>query len=327
MMNYDPATLCPTYQANGVIYLYRIVEENGVARAVETPVTVTDSAPYTAVAGGHLGQGLFYAGLTRDDVGGLAYLLSTNNVNYEFLLPGVAGVGANANSFVNGAWRPGVEKITFIPQPTGTLPGTFLPTTNYYTDRYITNGTLQQQQLARIIAQPDFVFSVDDVTLGGPGVPGFTRTGTTNWSNYAAVNGNTNSAGPGIIQPPFHIVFNKLGPSFFSRGPSDENAYGEPGSWGSFNQSTNAPLVYPIPHDTNQLTVRMWLEMGTPFNQPAHSFEWKSTSAAGTQFTLQTSTNLMAWRDLFTIPNDGTVCTYFNYKPASPSRFYRLIQQ
>jgi len=172
------------------------------------------------------------------------------------------------------------------------------------------------------------------VTLGGPGVPGFTRTGTTNWSNYAAVNGNTNGAGPGIIQPPFHIVFNKLGPYFSSMGPSDENAYGGPESWASFNQSTDAPLGYPIPHDTNQLTVRMWLKLGTPATRSGppptvstQSFEWKPTSAAGEQFMFETSTNLTDWITLFTPTNNGSVATFLVIYPASASRFYRLTHQ
>ena len=42
--------------------------------------------------------GYFFNGLTRDDVGGLRYLLSTNNVNLESLLPDVYGAGTNADN-------------------------------------------------------------------------------------------------------------------------------------------------------------------------------------------------------------------------------------
>ena len=66
------------------------------------------------------------------------------------------------DSFVNGAWRPGVDKITFIPQAMDSLSGACLPMTNYFTDSYITNGILQHQQMARVISQPDFLFSVND---------------------------------------------------------------------------------------------------------------------------------------------------------------------
>ena len=56
--------------------------------------------------------GIYYTNLTRDDVGGLRYLLSTNTVAMENLIPGVAGAGGNSN-VVNMALRPGVEKLTF----------------------------------------------------------------------------------------------------------------------------------------------------------------------------------------------------------------------
>jgi len=85
------------------------------------------------------------------------FLLSTNNLNYENLISGVAGAGTNANSFVNGALRPGRDKVTFTPHPVDPQSGQFLPTTNYFTDIYLTNGIRQQQQLLRIISRPDFL--------------------------------------------------------------------------------------------------------------------------------------------------------------------------
>ena len=58
--------------------------------------------------------------------------------------------GVNTNSFVNGAWRAGVDKITFVLQPVDSLSGVFLPMTNQFTDTYITNGNVMQQQLERV---------------------------------------------------------------------------------------------------------------------------------------------------------------------------------
>jgi hypothetical protein len=171
-------------------------------------------------------SGEFYSGLTRDDVGGLCYLLSTNNVNYETLLSGVFGVGTNSNSFVNGAWRPGVDKITFIPQPMDSQSGAFLPTTNYFTDSYITNGVLQQQQMARVISRPDFLFYAGDADANSkqPSISFCSQNGATNWINNAALNGNEAEAGPGVIQPQIKIVFNKLGLQFYGGGNIPDEA-------------------------------------------------------------------------------------------------------
>jgi hypothetical protein len=131
--NFDPQTLSATPYVNQSLYTGDVL--NGPTINFMDIILVDPlQNSYNAVADGNLNAGVFYTGLTYDDVGGLAYLLSTNNVNYETLLSGVTGVGANANSFVNGAWRPGVDKMTFIPQPVNSQSGAFLPTTNYFTD-------------------------------------------------------------------------------------------------------------------------------------------------------------------------------------------------
>jgi hypothetical protein len=279
-------------------------------------------------------QGEFYTGLTEDDIGGLRYLLSTNNVNYETLLPSVVGVGANANSFVNGAWHPGVDKITFIPQSVNPVTGAFLPMTNQFTDTFITNGNVTQQQLARVISQPDFLFSVAD--LGKNSISPITlavRSGTTNWINNAVLNGNTNDAGPGVIQPPVMITFGKLG-TVALRENTDESIYNFGDYiWSTFDSSTNPPIIYPAPTQTgtNQTTVRMWLSMGGNanfnLNSFQRSFEWSLVSPANSLFVLQTSTNLTSWASLFTNINDGRITTYIANNPTSTSRFYRIIPQ
>jgi hypothetical protein len=324
--NYDPQMLNASPYVNEALYTgYVLTSPNQSYAEVVSVDPLADS--YTAVADNNLGAGAVYQGLTRDDVGGLAYLLSTNNVNYETLLSGIYGVGVNSNSFVNGAWRPGVDKITFIPQPVDLQSGAFLPTTNYFTDSYITNGVLQQQQMARVISQPDFLFSVGDVTDGRPEVPFYSRTGTTNWLNNATANGNINGAGPGVIQPQVQIMFNKLGPLLQSDGSiSDEQVLGYSLQyWGSFDDSTNAPVVYPMPQTgTNQMTVRMWLLFGNNFQE---SFGWKPSSLPGAPFAFQTSTNLNNWVTIFAVTNNGSVSTYLNSNPSSTSRFYRLVPQ
>ena len=334
--NFDPQTLATSPYVNTTLYTADVYSLFGSQNYMEIfPVNPLANA-YDTVADFYLNSGIFYSGLTYDDVGGLAYVLSTNNVKYETLLSGVVGVGTNANSFVNGAWRPGVDKITFIPQPVDSQSGAFLPTTNCFTDSYITNSILIQQQMARIISQPDFLFSAGDVTLGSIGLPLYSRTGTTNWLNNATANGNTNGEGPGVIQPQVQIIFNKLGGLFLTQGSySDEEVTDDSEFWASFDGSTNAPVIYPIPQTgTNQLTVRMWLKLGTPATRSGppptvstQSFEWKPTSAAGEQFMFETSTNLTDWITLFTPTNNGSVATFLVIYPASASRFYRLTHQ
>jgi len=54
-------------------------------------------------------------------------------------------------------------------------------------------------------------------------------------------------AGPGTFQPRMNIIMNKVGPAFFNVGPFfvDEPANFPGFVWGSFDGTTNAPVVYP----------------------------------------------------------------------------------
>lgn len=320
-LNFDPLTLAPSPYKNGTLYSAQVLTDSKINLAV--PFMVDPLAPSgAAVADSSQSAGQFYTGLTRDDVGGLRYLLTTNNVNYETLLSDVSGVGTNP--FVNGAWRPGVDKITFVPHPVGLLPGTFLPMTNQFTDTYITNGNAIQQQLQRVAPQPDFLFSAGNDAL---------RTGTTNWINNAALNNDSTGAGPGIIQPPVKITFQKAGKIFYSLelfSPviwSEDLVQDLTSEYGSFDESINAPIVYPAPQAGNvSLTVQVLLRHSN-YGVNFQKFEWRPMSQAGTVYVLQTSTNLSAWNTLFAVTNNGSVCTYQNVNANSASRFYRLVPQ
>ncbi len=91
---------------NGTLYTYIIEEACSGANplAITFPFSTDPYAgTYTAVAG--LGDGLnlggFYTGLTRDDVAGLRYLLTTNNVNWESPALGSALIGSTTIGLTN----------------------------------------------------------------------------------------------------------------------------------------------------------------------------------------------------------------------------------
>ena len=92
--NLDPVTGTYSTYINGTLYSYTILEfctgPNPLAITANFPVDPLAPAP-TAIASlqvaGFERFGLFYNGLTRDDVGGLRYLLKTNNMNVESVSP------------------------------------------------------------------------------------------------------------------------------------------------------------------------------------------------------------------------------------------------
>jgi hypothetical protein len=317
--NFDPESLAACDSINSVEFAGQITLNIDRQLLVQA-FTIDPLAVESCVADGLAYDGEFYSGLTRDDIGGLRYLLSTNNINYESLLTGVQGVGTN--SFVNAGWHPGVDKITFVLQPSDLVPGTFLALTNEFTDTYITNGNVIQQRLQRVTTEPDFLFSAKNDAF---------YTGTTNWINNASLNGHTAGGGPGVIQPPVVIAFSKTGSWFYSPSSGSEEAvqdvtsYGE--RYGSFDGSTNVALAFPVPQ-TGNISMAIRVELShVNGGQNFQNFQWSPISPAGTIYNVQTSTNLSAWNTLFQVTNNGTVCTYDNVNANSPARFYRLIQE
>jgi hypothetical protein len=336
--NYDPTNLRETPEVNNILFGQIVelrvgnaffsysdgsqdadVQEFGEAGALPPGdvFAIGEAIPtgsyYSAVAddefasqlyGSGIPNGQFFSSLTRDDAGGLAYQLSTNNVALENLLPGVRGYGTNAGNYVIKALRPGMDNITFSQMVCiSTNPLVFATITNQYVDSYFTNGTVQQQTLERVITQPDILFTAKYV-----GLDTVSRTGTTNWVN----NGAPLNDGPGVIQPPIVINFNQLGPSL----AFDSSTYPSPGGgepilpiWGSFDGTTNPPVVYPASSAmTNSTEFHFFLL--APSGSVASSFTWNLPGQPNALVSLQTSVDLSNWVSIATVTNSGGTFTY-----------------
>jgi len=97
---FDPETQTTSHYVNGILFSaflnvygvrYSSVDQ---ADAVEIPVDIyVNAGRYVPVAGAGLEAGVYCLGFTQDDVGGLRYLMASNNVNFEILLPDVCGAG------------------------------------------------------------------------------------------------------------------------------------------------------------------------------------------------------------------------------------------
>jgi hypothetical protein len=312
-MNFDPITIQPTRYVNGVLYNYVIFDDLGPvggewASAVEWYQLDPLYQPYSSVAGAlggsdfqlgsspdlgglgiggaFLGTGQYFSGLTRDDVGALKFLLSTNNMVFDTLLPTVLPrasggfaspwapvissnffgtnltglsniVGTIATNFTNivrTALRPGPDKITFQRVP---LLGTnFTPMTLRYTDRFInaTNGRIVKQSVERLVLAPDIIFTVRDLGSVQEIPVRAARTGTTGWTNNAALNsfvGAQGLGGPGTINPSVVITFGDMLPYFLNlaAGEGDTEAAFASGLWGSFDGTDRPPVVFPVYSD------------------------------------------------------------------------------
>jgi hypothetical protein len=163
--------------------------------------------------------------------------------------------GSSGTNSTTGEYE-GIEKIQFVRVPDQNidpLTGNFIqPITNTYTLTVKPPDSSQTtvQTFQRVLTRPDILFSAADL-LPGPEeendwVPPYSRT-----INFNLTHIPLNSAGPGTIDPPSTVTFDKVGPVFENvsapyfllNGP--DAAYLQYFVWGSFDGSTNDPVVYP----------------------------------------------------------------------------------
>lgn len=175
---------------------------------------------------------------------------------------GGVGVGAGAaggGTFINPAIKGGFSQIQFVRADYDSLVGVFFnPLTVRFSETVLTNDRPRSQSLTRTVTQPDIIFDAADLqggdaTAGDPPI-GLQTSPATGWNNSDALDGVTgDDFGPGVIVPPFRITFNAVGPVFLN-AVSTNSAFLTEGSlsvrseliWGSFDGSTNAPVVYPV---------------------------------------------------------------------------------
>jgi len=335
--NFHAVTAQPTPYVNDTLFTYYIYKftpspspTNPFCDAVEflvDPFAIRD----TTAAGAVDGYGYYLTGLSRDDVGGLRYLLSASQIRLESLLVDVQAVTTNGNGFVRTAYRPGVENITFLRHPAWPVTGQFRPYTNRWTDIYFDGDSPSYQDVERITTYPDIVFTAGDLGWFATS----NRTGTASWVNHADLNGNPGGAGPGVIRPPAVITFNNVGPWYINPGGFiyfgspiivSSEVTGFPGfAWASFDGTTNGPIVYPgpqIPFQPTQFSFR--LQVGGV----AHDFRWQLSGPAYGRFVFQTSTNMTDWLTLTNLTNSGDPfnCQY-SATVNEASRFFRTILQ
>jgi len=123
------------------------------------------------------------------------------------------------------------------------------PVTNQYTMVVITNGQAVTRTFQRVLTAPDLVFAAQDEASGpssGDAVNTYNRSVHFNQNNI-----QPNLAGPGTIDSSSSntVYFDKVGPVFNNQSPAFLNGpfgvFSGYFIWGSFDGTTNTPVVYP----------------------------------------------------------------------------------
>jgi hypothetical protein len=213
------------------------------------------------IASQFLPAGYYSRGLTRDDVGGLRYLYTRDNYAFETLPAGVTAAtnvvgggggygiyfGTNftgntnytfitaTNVLITDGLRAGVDQIRFVRVNYDSIMGLVWPAyTNVYTDIVVSNRTVVNQQVQRVVdTTPDIVFDAQELGFSPSGIP-IPHTRTVGFGAQAPSNR--------VITPPVRLTYTTLYPIFvndnYLGGQNRLNV------WGSFDGSTNAPVIY-----------------------------------------------------------------------------------
>jgi len=149
----------------------------------------------------------------------------------------------------------GIEKVSFVRRDYDSLLGQyFQPVTNNFTLTEVTNNARVTRHVQRAITQPDILITADDLVTDPTAYPIIDFLAARTDLNFQTVT-NANNQGPGTITPNVTFTFNKIGPAFYAAYPSfiDEATATLEYIWGSFDGTTNAPIVYPVGTDLMSL--------------------------------------------------------------------------
>jgi hypothetical protein len=336
--NFDPVALDASHWVNDWFLSFRIMfyYQPRWADAIET-IPDPFPPPSWPVSGGLAGdawgygdpRGLYFLGLSRDDAGGLKYLLNRTNINVEDLAGEVTSSIGNPGDLVRLAPRPGIDNVQFV-RHTTLATGGFARVTNAFADVFLSNGIATTQAVQRVISEPDTLFSARDfgpklVCSGSNYVLDASErwrcSDTAGWRDYSAENGRAGALGPGVIAPPVRITFNTLGRYVAAvGGVANQNDVGL-WSWARFDATTNAPIIfdggYPLGVPCT-LSTSLVITNGVPM------VEWFWLSQAGAPYQIETSTNLPNWSVLQIGTNlSGVVRTLL---PATQAhQFFRAV--
>jgi hypothetical protein len=214
---------------------------------------------------------------------------TTNHVYVAEPIVCASGGTTVGQANVSGLFQ-GVGRIQFIREDYDSLLGQFFqPIASSYSMVFITNSQAINQSFQRVVTTPDFLFSAADLVSGPAAYPVVVA-----YSRNFNFDQNTiypGLAGPGIINPPSTLTFDKVGPvyqnqsPFFMLGPNLNELFWV---WGSFDGSTNAPIVYPNGTSIQNLAAEVLIQISPaslPNGTTGAYYSFVYTNSAGIVFT------------------------------------------
>ena len=193
----------------------------------------------------------------------LQYVVTTSYTHiYVVEAPICAGSsGGGATTNAPGLYQ-GIGNIRFVQTSYDSLIGQYYqPITNTYSMHLISNSKLINQTFQRVVTAPDFLMSAADLASGGGSYPIGVSYASRN-INLNPANALPNLDGPGTIDPATTFTFDKSGNIYLNVNLGNELTNDLSAmTWGSFDGSTNDPVIYPngtsIANLANQILVQI----------------------------------------------------------------------
>ena len=181
--------------------------------------------------------------------------------------------------------REGIDKITFIRRDFDSILGNFwTPITNTFQLTAITNGAPVSQTFRRVVTQPDIlIYATDEISGPAQAAYNLVRIGGFNYNTNQV---SKDGVGPGTLEPQVSMFFGKGGgPIYLNTGGSFQSQatatlfY----QWGSFDGSTNDPIVYPSGLSLSSLESLVFFQVTTTALPPYQA----SVNSAGNPYSAQ----------------------------------------
>ncbi len=192
----------------------------------------------------------------------------------------------------------GVQKLDFVYSSYDSLVGQlFQPITNTYTMQSVVDGQVKPQTITRVVTAPDLLYSANDLVV--PAAGGIINNLYFRTIDFNQANILPNEAGPGTIQTSSTISFNNSSAVFYNEGTlalsganylinQNSGLVGDYFIYGSFDGTTNNPIVYPNSTSLFQLQNQILIQV-SPTSLPAGTngmvYPPQSFTASGGSFT------------------------------------------
>jgi hypothetical protein len=242
----------------------------------------------------------------------LQYIVTASTIHIyiaEAPICGNSGGGTTTNA--PGLYQ-GIGHMRFVKTSYDSLLGQFYqPITNTYTEVVVNGHQSSLQTFQRVVTTPDVLFTAADL-LPGPAAGNTYVVPYDRTINFDQSNIGNGLAGPGVINPASTITYDKVGPVLNNVGLGNIGVNGGQASatelnfyvWGSFDGSTNDPVVYPNGASTANLENQVLILLNL------------TNSTSGTMTSFPAGTNGVPYATTSIVASGGPVVPPFTWSVA-----------